>query len=102
MRAVLLARRNFKVMFLDYLSVGLVVAFSPVLLLVLQTFGRLESFFSVTNLAPGAVLFGFAMPALGSSMILARDRVRVDNTWSIIVKFLYLFQEILNKRIRNL
>jgi ABC-2 type transport system permease protein len=74
MRFMVLARRNFKEVFLDYLSLGLAIAFPPILLLILSPIGRIESFFSPTNLAPGTVLFGFAMLSLSSSMTLARDR----------------------------
>jgi len=74
MRFMVLAKRNFKEMFLDYLSVGLAIAFPPALLLILQTLGRIESMFTPTNLTPGIVLFGFAMLTLSSGMILARDR----------------------------
>ena len=74
MRFMELAKRNFKETFLDYLSLGLVIVFPPVLLLILQTIGRIESFFSPTNLAPGIVVFGFAMLSLISGMLLAQDR----------------------------
>ncbi|HEX73804.1 MAG TPA: ABC transporter permease [Dehalococcoidia bacterium] len=69
-----LAKRNFKEMFLDYLSLGLAIAFPPVLLLILSPIGRLESSFTPTNLAPGIALFGFVMLQFSSAMILAKDR----------------------------
>jgi len=61
MRFMELAKRNFKEMFLDYLSLGLTIAFPPVLLLILSPIGRLSSSFTPANLAPGITLFGFVM-----------------------------------------
>jgi ABC-2 type transport system permease protein len=74
MRSMELAKRNFKEMYLDYLSLGLVIAFPPVLLLILSPIGRFESSFTPTNLAPGITLFGFVMLLFSSAMILAKDR----------------------------
>jgi len=74
MRFMILAKRNFKETFLDYLSVGLVIIFPPALLLILQAIGRVDPFFTATNLAPGIVLFGFALLSLSSGMLLAKDR----------------------------
>jgi ABC-2 type transport system permease protein len=74
MKFIVLAKRNFKEMFLDYLSLGLAIAFPPVLLLILAPIGRIESAFSPTNLAPGITLFGFVMILFSSAMILAKDR----------------------------
>jgi len=74
MRFVGLAKRNFKEMFLDYLSLGLTIAFAPVMLLILSPIGRVDSFFTPANLAPGITLFGFVMLQFSSSMILAKDR----------------------------
>ncbi|MFC1900781.1 ABC transporter permease [Chloroflexota bacterium] len=74
MRFMKLAQRNFKEMFLDYLSLGLTIAFPPVLLLILSPIGRLDSAFTPTNLAPGITLFGFVMLQFSSAMLLAKDR----------------------------
>jgi ABC-2 type transport system permease protein len=74
MRFMVLAKRNFKEMFLDYLSLGLTIAFPPVMLLILSPIGRFSSSFTPTNLAPGITLFGFVMLQFSSSMILAKDR----------------------------
>jgi ABC-2 type transport system permease protein len=71
---MVLAKRNFKETLLDYLSVGLVIIFPPVLLLILQAIGAVDPFFTATNLAPGIVLFGFALLSLSSGMLLAKDR----------------------------
>ncbi|MFC1945816.1 ABC transporter permease [Chloroflexota bacterium] len=74
MRFLELAKRNFKEMYLDLLSLGLVIIFPPALLLVLQSIGAVDPFFTATNLAPGIVLFGFALLSLSSGMLLAKDR----------------------------
>lgn len=74
MKFMELAKRNFKEMFLDYLSLGLTIAFAPVLLLILSPVGRFSDSFSPTNLAPGITLFGFVMLQFSSAMILAKDR----------------------------
>ncbi|MFC1893148.1 ABC transporter permease [Chloroflexota bacterium] len=74
MRFTVLARRNFKEMFLDYLSLGLAIVFPPVMLLILSPIGRFSSSFTPTNLAPGITLFGFVMLQFSSSMVLAKDR----------------------------
>jgi ABC-2 type transport system permease protein len=66
-----LAKRNFKEMFLDYLSVGLAIAFPPALLLVFQA---IPDWLTPTQLTPGIVIFGFAMLTFSSGMILAKDR----------------------------
>ena len=74
MRFMELAKRNLKETYLDLLSLGLVIIFPPALLLVLQSIGRVDPFFTATNLAPGIVLFGFALLSLSSGMLLAKDR----------------------------
>jgi len=74
MRFMILAKKNFKEIFLDYLSVVFAIAVPIAMLLILQTFGRVDSFFTPTNLTPGIVVFGFAMISLSSCMTLARDR----------------------------
>ena len=74
MRFMALAKRNLKEICLDPLGILLAVGLPAVLLVVFNPIGRVESFFSPTNLAPGIALFGFAMLSLSSGMILARDR----------------------------
>ena len=74
MRFMELAKRNFKETYIDLLSLGLVIIFPPALLLVLQAIGAVDPFFTATNLAPGIVLFGFALLSLSSGMLLAKDR----------------------------
>ena len=74
MRFMVLAQRNFKEMFLDYLSLGLAMGLPVVMLLILSPISRVEVMFSPANLAPGIALFAFVMLQFSSSMILAKDR----------------------------
>jgi len=74
MKFIALAQRNFKEMFLDYLSLGLAMGLPIVMLLVLSPISRVEVMFSPANLAPGITLFAFVMLQFSSSMILAKDR----------------------------
>lgn len=74
MRFVELANRNFKVMWRDWISLGVNVALPVALLLVLQALESVDEFFAPTSLAPGIVLFGFVMLTMTSAMVLAQDR----------------------------
>ncbi|HSR43861.1 MAG TPA: ABC transporter permease [Acidimicrobiia bacterium] len=74
MRSLELARRNFKEVWRDPLSLGITIALPVVLLLVLQAFGEFEDIFEPTSLTPGIALFGFVMLMFSSAMILSRDR----------------------------
>lgn len=74
MRSMELAKRNFKEVWRDPLSLGITIALPVVLLLVLQAFGEFEEVFKPTSLAPGIALFGFVMLMFSSAMILSRDR----------------------------
>lgn len=71
MRFMELAKRNFKEMYRDPLSVGLAIGMPVGLLLVFQA---IPDWYTPTQLTPGLVMFGFAMLTLSSGMILARDR----------------------------
>jgi ABC-2 type transport system permease protein len=61
-------------MWRDWLSLGVNVALPVVLLLVLQALEGVDDFFAPSSLAPGVVLFGFAMLTMTSAMALAQDR----------------------------
>lgn len=74
MRSFELVKRNFKVMWRDWLSLGVNVGLPLALLLVLQALEDVDEFFAPTSLAPGIVLFGFAMLTMTSAMALAQDR----------------------------
>ncbi len=74
MRSMELANRNFKVMWRDWVSLGINVALPVAMLLVMQALEGVDDFFSPTSLAPGVVLFGFAMLSMTSAMALAQDR----------------------------
>jgi len=74
MKFMVLAKRNFKEVWLDRISLFMAIVLPVVLLLIMVPVGRLNPFFTATILAPGIVLFGFAMLTFSSGMILARDR----------------------------
>jgi ABC-2 type transport system permease protein len=74
MRSLELAKRNFREVWRDPLSLGITIGLPILLLLVLQLFGDADAFFTPTVLAPGIVLFGFVMLMFSSAMILSRDR----------------------------
>ena len=75
MRSIELAKRNFKEVIRDPLSLGIAVALPLLLLLTLQALGGDDSpFLTPTLLTPGIVLFGFVMVMFSSAMILSRDR----------------------------
>ena len=74
MRFLALADRNFKVMWRDWLSLGLNVALPVAMLVVMKALEGVDDFFAPTSLAPGIVLFGFAMLTMTSAMALAQDR----------------------------
>lgn len=75
MRSTELAKRNFKEVARDPLSLGIAVGLPLLLLLTLQALGGDEApFLSPTLLTPGIILFGFVMVMFSSAMILSRDR----------------------------
>ncbi len=69
-----LAKRNFKEVWRDPLSLGITIALPVVLLLVLQAFSQFDEIYEPTALTPGIALFGFVMLMFSSAMILSRDR----------------------------
>jgi len=71
MRFMELAKRNFKEMYRDPLSIGLAIGMPVGLLLAFQA---IPDWYTPTQLTPGLVIFGFAMLTFSSGMILARDR----------------------------
>jgi len=74
MRSAELARRNFKEVWRDPISLGLTVGLPIIMLVVLQALESADAFFGVTSLAPGIALFGFVMLMFSAAMTLARDR----------------------------
>jgi ABC-2 type transport system permease protein len=74
MRSLELAKRNFKGMWRDWLSLGVNVGLPVTLLLVLQALEGVDDFFAPSSLAPGVVLFGYVMLTMTSAMALAQDR----------------------------
>jgi ABC-2 type transport system permease protein len=61
-------------MWRDWLSLGVNLALPIVLLVVFQALESVDDFFAPASLAPGVILFGFAMLTMTSAMALARDR----------------------------
>ena len=59
MRSLELAKRNFREVWRDPLSLGITIGLPILLLLVLQLFGDADAFFTPTVLAPGIVLVRF-------------------------------------------
>lgn len=74
MRSQALAKRNFIEVWRDPLSLSLNVALPVGMLLVLQLLGDVDAFFSVTSVAPGAILFGFVMLMFSAALSLSKDR----------------------------
>jgi ABC-2 type transport system permease protein len=74
MRSLELAKRNFKEVWRDPLSLGITIGLPVLLLLILQALEGADTFFSPTVLAPGIVLFGFVMLMFSAAMTLSRDR----------------------------
>ncbi len=75
MRSTELAKRNFREVIRDPLSLGIAVALPLLLLLTLQALGGDGApFLTPTLLTPGIILFGFVMVMFSSAMILSRDR----------------------------
>ena len=77
MRFAELAKRNFKEMCLDPLSMGLEIGIPAVFLVMFWALGRGagdENALTPTMLAPGIAVFGFAFLVMFSAIALARDR----------------------------
>jgi ABC-2 type transport system permease protein len=74
MRSLELAKRNFKVMWRDWLSLGVNIGLPVAMLLVLQALEGVDDFFAPSSLTPGIAVFGFAMLTMSSAMALAQDR----------------------------
>jgi ABC-2 type transport system permease protein len=70
-----LAKRNFKEMWRDPLSLGIAIALPIALLPILQALGGEDVVaLTPTFLAPGVALFGFVMLMFSAAMVLSRDR----------------------------
>jgi ABC-2 type transport system permease protein len=74
MKAQALAKRTFTEVWRDPLSLSLTIALPLGMLLVLQLLADVDDFFSITSVAPGAVLFGFVMLMFSEALSLSRDR----------------------------
>jgi ABC-2 type transport system permease protein len=69
-----LAKRNFKEVWRDPLSLGITIGLPVALLLILQALKGVDTFFEASSLVPGIVLFGFVMLMFSAAMSLSRDR----------------------------
>ncbi|MBT8164584.1 MAG: ABC transporter permease [Acidimicrobiia bacterium] len=74
MRYAELAKRNFKEVWRDPLSLALTIGLPVLMLVVLQALGGADEFFEATSLAPGIALFGFVMLMFSAAMTISRDR----------------------------
>lgn len=74
MRYAELAKRNFKEVWRDPLSLGLTIGLPVLMLVVLQALGGVDEFFEATSLAPGVTVFGFVMLMFSAAMTISRDR----------------------------
>lgn len=74
MSSLALAQRNLKEAARDPLSLGLAVAMPTLLFVILQALEDLDPIFGPASLAPGIVLFGFAMITFSAAMTLGQDR----------------------------
>ena len=74
MRYAELAKRNFKEVWRDPLSLALTIGLPVLMLVVLQALGGVDEFFEATSLAPGVTLFGFVMLMFSAAMTISRDR----------------------------
>ncbi|NNC76308.1 MAG: ABC transporter permease [Acidimicrobiia bacterium] len=74
MRSAELAKRNFKEVWRDPLSLGLTIGLPVLMLLVLQLFSGADAYFEATSLAPGLIFFGFVMLMFSMAMTITRDR----------------------------
>jgi ABC-2 type transport system permease protein len=73
-RSLALAKRNLSEAARDPLSLGLAVAMPTVLFVILQALKDLDAIFTPASLAPGIVLFGYAMITFSAAMTLGQDR----------------------------
>jgi ABC-2 type transport system permease protein len=74
MRFAELAKRNFKEVWRDPLSLALTIGLPVLMLVVLQALGGVDEFFKATSLAPGVALFGFVMLMFSAAMTISKDR----------------------------
>ncbi len=74
MRYAELAKRNFKDVWRDPLSLGLTIGLPVLMLVVLLALGGVDEFFEATSLAPGVTLFGFVMLMFSAAMTISQDR----------------------------
>ena len=75
MRMLNFAKRNFKELVRDPISLIFEIALPIFLLFIFQQFNLSESIYKLENFTPGIILFGFSFITLFSSTLVAKDRV---------------------------
>ena len=74
MRALNFAKRNFKELIRDPLSLIFEIALPLFLLFIFQQFNLPNDLFKINNFTPGIIVFGFAFITLFSATLIAKDR----------------------------
>lgn len=74
MRTLNFAKRNFKELIRDPLSLIFEIALPVFLLFIFQQFNIPNEIFRLENFTPGIIIFGFAFISLFSSTLIAKDR----------------------------
>ena len=74
MRALNFAKRNFKELIRDPLSLIFEIALPLFLLFIFQQFNLPNELFKINNFTPGIIVFGFAFITLFSATLIAKDR----------------------------
>jgi len=76
MRFLALAKRNFKEMIRDPLSIGFEIGIPPVFMVMFWSLGKNMGgdIFTATMLTPAVAVFGFVLLTMFSAIVLARDR----------------------------
>ena len=74
MRMLNFAKRNFKELIRDPLSLVFEIALPIFLLFIFQQFNIPEEAFKISNFTPGIILFGFAFVTLFTATLIAKDR----------------------------
>ncbi len=74
MRMLNFAKRNFKELIRDPISIIFEIALPIFLLFIFQQFNLPDEIFKLENFTPGIILFGFAFIALFSANLISKDR----------------------------
>ena len=74
MRMLNFAKRNFKELIRDPISIIFEIALPIFLLFIFQQFNLPDEIFKLENFTPGIILFGFAFITLFSANLISKDR----------------------------